>query len=636
MNPSNDDPAIETEDGHRLTPLRRFGNPGFKAGAHLLRLLGWDPSGAILHLQPTLESAAPRVESWNVRTGERLPPTFLDSRAPVAGLAIDAACSPITALRKGWSEVTEVWDLRAGQLLATLPFGPTLGDFAASSDGRLAVHCYFRVDVYALPGGDVVGSWSGERPFAVSPDGALIVSRTSSHVPDKLGPLRVSRPDGTAVAPMAPAGLGRASAVAFSHDGRRVIAGLDDGEVACWEVATGERLWRVRPHGGGAPRAIVAVACSAAGESFFTLDSGDRLCAISATGAVRWCAPSGRPARRPSDWGRLLPSPDGTSLAVHTLRESPRIVDAATGAERTPIEGHRDGITALAVSPDGRFAASGDRDGEVRVYDLARDDTLWTLEVDGEVRGVEFTRDGRSLRTAGSDGYVRRWSLATGFEEAQWRRQVRSATTLGLVGARDGARLLVISDGRLQLWSDQTATPVQWSQWIKDVRRFEAAFSDAESRVVVAACGNTKVDRDEWSFVTLDAPTGRQISAREAVPGHLMGLRPTDDGPLSFGLAGDRLVVREAFGARREVAVREKSAAIWEFEVSADGRWMALADRDDVEVWSLAPTARCAARVRPVDGLDSVARLALSADGGVLVVGTSCGVVAVYARTAVA
>jgi hypothetical protein len=37
--------------------------------------------------------------------------------------------------------------------------------------------------------------------------------------------------------------------------------------------------------------------------------------------------------------------------------------------------------------------------------------------------------------------------------------------------------------------------------------------------------------------------------------------------------------------------------------------------------------------VRPVDRLDEVARIALSHDGGVLVVGTACGVVAAYTRT---
>ncbi len=76
--------------------------------------------------------------------------------------------------------------------------------------------------------------------------------------------------------------------------------------------------------------------------------------------------------------------------------------------------------------------------------------------------------------------------------------------------------------------------------------------------------------------------------------------------------------MREAYGARREVAAREGSVAVWEVDVSADGRWMALADEEGVEVWSLAPTARCVARLRPAGELDRVAKVALSHDDGVL------------------
>ncbi len=623
--------SIETDDGHRLTPWRRFGNPAFKPRDPHLRLLGWDPSGATLYLHPTLDVGDPRVERWDVRTGERLAPTFLPPDAPVSGLPIDAACSLINARRGGDEpEVTEVWDLRAGVRLATLPNLTWYVPFAAPADGRFVIRFAVGFEVFALPGGEPLGSWSDEPPCAVAPDGSLVVSRVRTRDHRAPGPLRVTRPDGTVVRALT-SGEGRVYAADFSLDGRRVIVGLGDGEVACWEVATGERLWSTRPHDAdGAPDVIVALARSADGETFYALDVRDRLCALSAAGAVRWCVALGPGLGR--FWGHfdLRTSPDGASLAVLLRGESIRIVDAATGADRTPVEGHRGPLYALAVSADGRLAASSDGDGEVRVYDLTAGEVRWTLEVEGGAVGaVEFTPDGRSLWTAGADGTVRRWNLAAGSEESQ--RSVSSAKQwTGVVAAADGARTLAFTTQVLQLWSDRSAEPVLWSQPIESVVELAVAFCDAESQVALAI---SDPGLEGWSLVPLDATTGRRVGELEAMPGRLLGLRSTDDGPLSVAVEGERIVVREAHGARREVAVCEASDAVREVDVSADGRWMALADRDEVEVWSLAPTARRVARVRPAGELDSVAKVALSHDGGVLVIGTACGVVAAYART---
>ncbi len=597
-------------------------------------------------MNPIVDDAL-RVESWNVRTGERRP-TVVSSGAAVAGLAIETAASLLTRRPKGSMAVTEVWNLRAGVRLATLPHWAD-EDVAVSADGRLLVCCrpfprFYpeELTVFAPPDGGCVGRPRGRRPVAASPDGSLFASRGMpernqfySYFSD---PMAVSRPDGTRVARLSSWRNRPPSAVAFGRDGRRVVVGYDDGKIAFWDVATGNSLWWAWPHGDAVLRAIFAVACSADGKTIFALDRAHRLGAISSAGEVRWRAtlpPDGKVSARRC---QLLPSPDGTSLAVSVDGRSLRIIDAATGADRTPREGGRDRIVALAVSPDGRLVASGNGAGEVRVDDLAGDDTRWTLEVEGGVSGAEFSHDGRSLWTTGRDGGVRRWSLATGFEEAH--RRVGSYDELRVVEAGDGARMLVVCGQRLQLWSDQTPTRVRWSQKIAHESRhwrethLRAAFSDAESRVMVALSGDPRSDANEWALVALDAVNGREAAGRAVVPGRLLGLWSTDDGPLSATVAGERMVVREAFGERREVAAREASAAVGEVAVSTDGRWMALTDGRSVELWSLTPTARCVRRTRPVGYGDAVARIALSRDGGLVVVGTERGAVTVYARRA--
>jgi WD40 repeat protein len=71
----------------------------------------------------------------------------------------------------------------------------------------------------------------------------------------------------------------------------------------------------------------------------------------------------------------------------------------------------------LAFSPDGLLAA-GCRSGQVCLWDVSkREQVRWPDSQDhhrGEVMGVAFSPDGRTLLSGGADGSGRFWDVATG------------------------------------------------------------------------------------------------------------------------------------------------------------------------------------------------------------------------------
>ncbi len=108
-------------------------------------------------------------------------------------------------------------------------------------------------------------------------------------------------------------------------------------------------------------------------------------------------------------------SPDGQR--VFGRFHDPQIWDARTGQELFRVRGHTQDVWGLALSPDGRRAASCSDDRTVKVWDVVTGEELLTLR--GHTREViraVFSHDGRRLATTGHDRTVRLWDVATGQE----------------------------------------------------------------------------------------------------------------------------------------------------------------------------------------------------------------------------
>jgi WD40 repeat protein len=249
-------------------------------------------------------------------------------------------------------------------------------------------------------------------------------------------------------------------------------------------------------------------------------------------------SPSGRRA------GRKVPPPVEARVAV---QQAARV-----------LEGHRDWVLGLALSPDGKMLVSGDDAGQVVVWDrlAGKEVRRWTVK--GWVYALALSPDGQHLLISerlplvfdsGRHAAVKLWDPATG-----------------------------------KLRQDLTAT---FKEYVS-----AAAFSP-DSKVLALGRGG-EVDGPNGKVSLVDPATGKKV--RDLAPGHEHGVTDLSFHPDGKHLASsgrdtlvrlwqmaDGKLVKE-LGKPRGGQFKDWIHAV---AFSADGRWLAAADMaGQVQVWS--------------------------------------------------
>lgn len=393
--------------------------------------------------------------------------------------------------------------------------------------------------------------------------------------------------------------------LAFTPDGRGLLAGGSDGSLILWDVATGRERVRLLENG----PAITAVAVSPDGK---VLVSCDRFCGGHSQ-VIVWSADGQRVDSwlvRDSEINILLFLPGGHSLLMLGGERTCR--DIRTGRLRPPLKGIEHCVSAV-VSPDGRTLAIQDWH-LLNLYDLPS--CKLRVQV-GPTQGnhpavqLAFSPDGRELFSLGKDGQIEIRNPKTGKVDR-------------VVQAANVCPLLVEGPDHSHLILNNQWTRTKWVCRPLLSARFRSGFESARS-VALSPDGHTlAVAYGDKQIRLWDLRTGKQRLPgvpvlgldRHCQPqvqlspdGRLLGLLDWD-GTLTIGKreAGSK-VVRPLW--------RDPEGAVCRFAFSADGKQAITVEEGAGPTWRLTFRDAVSGKVRRLfpSVSEPIRFLAVSPDG---------------------
>ena len=277
-------------------------------------------------------------------------------------------------------------------------------------------------------------------------------------------------------------------------------------------------------------------------------------------------------------------SPDGRLALSGGGDNAVRLWDVATGRELRTFTGHTNGVECVALSPDGKLALSGSSDNTLRLWDVATGRELRTFT--GQTEGfdcVALSPDGRLALSGGGDNAVRLWDVATGRELRVFRGHQGGVTSVAFLP--DGSQALSGSFGNgnnadftVRLWDVATG---------RELRTFTG-----RGNTVVSPDGRLALTPSGDCTIRLwDVATGRELRTFTGHQNYVESVAFSPDGRLALSGSWDRTMRLWDVATGRELRTfAGHTNGVTSVAFSPDGRLALSGSWDNtVRVWEVEP-----------------------------------------------
>jgi WD40 repeat protein len=267
--------------------------------------------------------------------------------------------------------------------------------FSGDVSGRVMVWDTTDARTYS-PSYEVDGAWS----CVFSPDSTRIATGTN------LRTIQIRHSGTGELLKSSPVYKSLVIDVAWSPDGKRVVAGSNDGTVRCFDSDSMVQLWMVTGNG-----QFRAIDWSSDGKYVTSGAGGSGIASV-------WESVSGQlifETRMEPGTLNVAFAPDAKRVAFASMRTL-QIHEIPSGKILKQIKSLSSEAYEVAFAPDGKSVAVGESAGHLELFDSKSLTRKWSQKTDGSQWGVHFSPDGKRIASTGYDFATHLWDPASGLE----------------------------------------------------------------------------------------------------------------------------------------------------------------------------------------------------------------------------
>lgn len=213
-------------------------------------------------------------------------------------------------------------------------------------------------------------------------------------------------------------------------------------------------------------------------------------------------------------------SPDGKWLASGGEDNTVKLWNLENLQNVATLEGHDGAVKCVAFSPDSKTLVSGEMYKKIFVWDLeSKKNTNTFTGFDGAVNGISFSPDGKFIFAGSTDNTARKFAI-DGKEVVKYQHKY---SVYGVVVSGDGKQFGTITDnGGATMWSAASAKTLFEAKfddygWATAMSKDNKWFATAHSKGVKVWDAATGKERDGFSPEKIDAraiafsPDGKKL-----------------------------------------------------------------------------------------------------------------------------
>ena len=266
-----------------------------------------------------------------------------------------------------------------------------------------------------------------------------------------------------------------------------------------------------------------------------------------------------------------------------------RLWDPVTGKLRASMRGHTDGITAIAIAPDGRQLGTSGNDKTIKLWPAAETPVISRITLHGGYKAGAFfavySPDGKQLLTGGDGNNAHLWNPGIGLAAVAVPDNM--AGVYGVDYSPDGKTLATTSnDATVKLW-DLASGRLKATLMGHSQNPFVVAFSP-DGKLLASGTGNHSEVKRPGEIKLWNAETGENVASFDGHQGMVYSLRFSLDGKTLYSSSNDNTIKRLGRGEAGDcrATLTSHKGRVRFLALTPDGKLLASASHDKtVSFW---------------------------------------------------